>query len=87
MVIGMIILTMVMIGILVLILIKEYRNALWAVDRNGNTLSPNIPDPRSPNHGLDATRYGMETLRPIEDESYNFDAPNPWISPTVESNF
>ena len=44
-------------------LIKEYRNYLWLVDKDGKVL--NIPD-GGLDHALDAIRYALETFRPIE---------------------
>ena len=38
--------------------IKEYRNYLWATDRNGKFLSPNVPNGGF-DHAMDAGRYGM----------------------------
>jgi phage terminase large subunit len=42
-------------------IIKEYRNYLWATDKDGKIL--NSPD-KSFDHTMDAIRYGMESLRP-----------------------
>lgn len=39
-------------------IIKEYRNYLWKVDRNGKVLSPNVPED-SFNHTMDAIRYAF----------------------------
>jgi phage terminase large subunit len=48
-------------------LIKEYRNYLWATDKEGRIL--NIPEDMF-NHTMDALRYGMATYRPKpEDEA------------------
>lgn len=41
-------------------LIKEYRSYLWATDKDGNQLD--VPEGGF-DHGLDAVRYGMESLR------------------------
>jgi phage terminase large subunit len=41
--------------------IKEYRNLLWAVDRNGKVISPNVPEPGF-DHALDAVRYAITYL-------------------------
>jgi len=41
--------------------LKEYRNYLWDVDREGKTLNKPID---LWNHFLDATRYGFDALRP-----------------------
>lgn len=40
-------------------LIKEYRNYLWQTDRDGKII--NVPEGGS-DHGLDALRYGLESL-------------------------
>lgn len=43
---------------------KEYRNYLWMTDKNGKILN----DPQDfLNHCMDAGRYGMDSLRPIDD--------------------
>ena len=42
-------------------LIKEYRNYLWATDRNGKIISPNVPE-GGLDHCLDALRYGFSVL-------------------------
>lgn len=42
-------------------LIKEYRNYLWAADRNGKYLSPNEPEGAF-DHAMDALRYGLVSL-------------------------
>jgi phage terminase large subunit len=48
--------------------IKEYRNYLWIVDKDGRVL--NEPE-KGNDHFLDATRYAMETLgRLKQEESY-----------------
>jgi len=41
--------------------IKEYRNYMWMTDKEGRILNTPID---MWNHFMDATRYGMETLRP-----------------------
>ena len=41
-------------------LIKEYRNYLWLVDKNGKIL--NEPDPMCQNHCMDAIRYALTSL-------------------------
>lgn len=43
--------------------IKEYRNYLWMKDRDGKTL--NVPE-GGMDHFLDACRYAISTLRPVE---------------------
>ena len=43
-------------------LIKEYRNYVWATDKLGRTLSPNVPE-GGMDHLLDAARYAMSTLK------------------------
>ena len=47
-------------------LIKEYRNYMWDVDRDGESLNKPIDDF---NHCLDGVRYGFDSLKPNEDES------------------
>ena len=42
--------------------IKEYRNYLWATDKNGKFFSPNIPEDGF-DHALDAIRYALVSLR------------------------
>ena len=42
-------------------LIKEYRNYMWKRDKDGNIISPNVPEDIW-NHALDATRYGLVSL-------------------------
>lgn len=42
-------------------LLKEYRNYLWAVDKDGHIL-PGVPDQSSQDHGLDAVRYAINSL-------------------------
>jgi phage terminase large subunit len=44
-------------------LIKEYRNLLWATDKNGRIL--NVEDPACKNHLISAARYAMVSLVPI----------------------
>lgn len=44
-------------------LLKEYRNYLWAVDREGNTI-PGTPEGGN-DHALDAVRYAINTLIPV----------------------
>lgn len=51
-------------------LIKEYRNYVWATDKLGATIKPNIPEDAL-NHLLDASRYGLSTLKrrdPVREE-------------------
>lgn len=51
-------------------MIKEYRSYLWAVDRDGNTISPNVPE-KGNEHTMDAARYAMSTLcRPKPELNY-----------------
>ena len=49
-------------------LIKEYRNYLWQVDRNGKVI--NVPEGGN-DHALDAARYALASIDPIigQDES------------------
>lgn len=53
-------------------LIKEYRNYLWATDKNGKFIKPNEPC-KGWDHLLDAIRYGMETLGRIKQEQPYWD--------------
>lgn len=46
-------------------LLKEYRNYLWDVDKEGKTLNKPID---FFNHALDAVRYGFDSLRPIDED-------------------
>lgn len=48
-------------------LIREYRNYMWMYDRDGKPVSPNKPEPGN-DHGLDAGRYGMESLQSTDKE-------------------
>ena len=44
-------------------LIKEYRNYLWLIDKNGKIIN----EPQSfQNHLMDASRYALETLSKLE---------------------
>jgi phage terminase large subunit len=45
-------------------LLKEYRNYLWEVDKDGRTL-PGEPDPDCADHALDAARYAINSLIPV----------------------
>lgn len=47
-------------------ILKEQRNYLWMTDKDGKII--NEPSPIF-NHAMDAIRYGMESLKPYEDES------------------
>ncbi len=46
-------------------ILKEYRNYLWLTDKSGKSV--NTPQDFL-NHCLDAGRYGMESLAPVEEE-------------------
>lgn len=51
-------------------LIKEYRNYVWATDRLGEVITPNMPEDAF-NHLMDALRYGLESLErrdPVREE-------------------
>lgn len=48
-------------------LIREYRNYLWKTDKEGKILD--IPDVAF-DHSMDAVRYGMESIKPTEEEVY-----------------
>jgi phage terminase large subunit len=43
--------------------IKEYRNYIWLVDKNGQIV-PNEEDPRCANHSMSAIRYALDSLKP-----------------------
>lgn len=47
-------------------IIKGYRNYLWETDKEGKII--NVPD-HTWSDSMDATRYGMESLRPSDDSS------------------
>lgn len=47
-------------------LLKEYRNYLWTEDRDGRII--NKPTPGN-DHALDALRYAIQSLHPIDSES------------------
>ena len=53
-------------------LIKEYRNYLWATDKNGKYLQPNEPI-KGNDHCMDAIRYAMETLGRLKQEEDYWD--------------
>lgn len=57
--------------------IKEYRNYMWITDKDGKIL--NVPMDMW-NHFMDATRYGMETLQPINSDLQIF-TPS-WVQQT-----
>lgn len=42
--------------------IKEYRNYIWLVDKDGKVL--NEEDPRCANHSMSAIRYALDSLKP-----------------------
>lgn len=46
-------------------LIREQRNYMWKTDKDGNSM--NVPEDMW-NHGMDAIRYGMESLKPKHNE-------------------
>jgi phage terminase large subunit len=45
-------------------ILKEYRNYLWLVDKNGRII--NEEDPACKNHTMSAIRYALDSLRPNE---------------------
>lgn len=46
---------------------KEYRNYLWKTDKEGKVI--NIPE-SGWDHSMDAIRYGLESLKPVEYNNY-----------------
>lgn len=46
--------------------IKEYRNYIWLVDKDGKIL--NEEDPRCANHSMSGIRYALDSLKPIPTE-------------------
>jgi phage terminase large subunit len=42
--------------------LKEYRNYLWAVDKEGKTISPPVPEDGN-DHAMDAIRYAISRLK------------------------
>lgn len=48
--------------------IKEYRNYIWFVDRDG-VIDPKETDPRCVDHAMDAIRYAVDSLKPMEAET------------------
>lgn len=44
-------------------LIKEYRNYLWAIDKDGKFISPNEPEKGQADHALDALRYAITSIK------------------------
>jgi phage terminase large subunit len=53
---------------------KEYENYAWKVNKDGDIL--NVPIDMY-NHALDAIRYGMESLKPVE-QTYQKNDFRPW---------
>lgn len=51
--------------------IKEYRNYLWLMDKNGKI--QNIPDPICQNNFLDASRYALTTLGRVKQQTSYWD--------------
>lgn len=45
--------------------IKEYRNYLWATDKDGKLISPNEPE-HIYSHSMDAIRYALESVTRVE---------------------
>jgi len=53
-------------------LLKEYRNYMWATDKNGAYLTPNEPV-KINDHCMDALRYALETLGRLKQETSYWD--------------
>jgi len=56
-------------------IIKAYRNYLWKTDKDGEFISPNVPD-HYLSDTMDAIRYGMDDLRPYNEENIDFNIYN-----------
>jgi phage terminase large subunit len=52
---------------------KEYNNYLWRTDRNGQTLSPNVPE-SGYDHAGDALRYAITDLVKNKVSDFDYDA-------------
>jgi len=48
--------------------IKEYRNYIFLIDKNGEFVKPQEEDPRCANHSMSAIRYALDSMRPQETE-------------------
>lgn len=48
-------------------IIREYRNYLWATDRDGKLVSPNEPE-HMYSHSMDAVRYALESVTRVEND-------------------
>jgi phage terminase large subunit len=58
-------------------IIKEYDNYAWIVNKDGDTV--NEPSPNF-NHAMDAIRYGMESLKPQEDDIISLPDDTRWVN-------
>lgn len=56
--------------------IKEYRNYLWKKDKDGNFVSPNVPEHYF-SHSMDAGRYAMTSILKVPKIEYVASAPLP----------
>lgn len=65
-------------------LLKEYRGYLWAMDRDGKFIRPNIPEKGS-DHLLDAARYALSSLLPVM-QRREYAASLPKFMPSREIN-
>jgi len=52
-------------------ILKEQKNYMWLVDKNGKTL--NVEDPGCANHHMSGIRYGLETLGRLKQETNYWD--------------
>jgi len=52
-------------------ILKEQRNYMWLVDKNGKVL--NVEDPGCANHHMSGIRYGLETLGRLKQEANYWD--------------
>jgi phage terminase large subunit len=62
-------------------LIKEYRNYLWEIDKNGKVINESSP---INNHSMDALRYAIESLYPQHNEPLLSSLPQ--FQPMVDSD-
>ena len=52
--------------------LKEYQSYLWMTNREGDVITPNMPE-KGNDHFLDAIRYALETLGRLKQEDDYWD--------------